>query len=212
VNARAAAAARAALLLAIISCGARQRPASVPVLVLRTHESGAELMVPPGWAFAIDAHRASAASPDGGERLSVQLTALPPDRARRREPDRWECEEGTLVAPGPYYGTCIQEIGDVAITLSTVSRQPSLPRVREIAESVHGFVYQPPSEDRFADADCGAALARMRRCVVGGTMLEGDRGALLDMLDSKTLACDDIVRGYRETVRELGCPPPPPAP
>jgi hypothetical protein len=198
--------------LALASCGRRSPAAPAAALQLRTHASGAELLVPAGWELAIDGHRASAASPDGRERLAVQLYALPPDRLHRREPDRWECEEGTLVEPGPYYGTCTQEMGDVAITLSTTSRRPGLPRLREIAESVHGFTYQPPSDDRFADGDCPAALARMRRCVVQATMLERDREVLLERLHDRSLSCEDIARGHRESIRQLGCAPPPAPP
>jgi hypothetical protein len=209
-----ATAAIVAVLVAVASCGGRQSGSAPPPpsLELRTHASGAELLVPRGWALAIDGHRASAVSPDGVERMSITLSALPPDRTLRLDGEPWRCEEGTLETNGPYYGRCTQEVGDVAITLSTTSRRPAMPRLVQIAESVHGFTYQPPSEDLFQDADCAAALERMRHCVSKATMLEVDRERLLDRLHDSAVSCADLTRGQREAVRDLGCPPPPQPP
>jgi hypothetical protein len=211
VSPRRAAAATGTIVASLVTgCGGRQSGAAPSAsLELRTDASGAELLVPRGWALAIDAHRASAASPDGVERMTVQLSALPADRALRRDGEPWRCEEGTLVTNGPYFGHCTQEIGDIAITLFTTSRRPAMPRLEQIAESIHGFTYQPPSEDLFTDGDCAAALERMRQCVAKATMLEADREQLLTRLHDTSVSCEAITRGYRETVRPLGCPPPP---
>lgn len=210
---RAAAATATSVVIVLAGChGHTSTPSPQRSLELRTDASGAELLVPRGWTLAIDGHRASAASPDGAERMSVHLTALPADRTLRRDGEPWRCTEGTLVTNGPYFGRCTQEIGDVEVRLSTTRRRPAMPRLNEIAESVHGFTYQPPSDDLFQDGDCPAALERMRMCVAKATMLAVDREQLLTRLHDSSPGCEAITRAYRETVRDLGCPAPPSPP